>query len=38
MYARVIHGKIADLAEAKRGLDVDFPRIKGLPVSWAPTS
>jgi hypothetical protein len=31
MYARVIHAKIADLAEAKRGLDVDIPRIKGAP-------
>jgi hypothetical protein len=38
MHARVIHANIADLAEAKRGLDDDIPGIKGPPVSWAPTS
>ncbi len=39
MHARVIHANIADLAEAKRGLNEEvIPRIKGPPVSWAPTS
>jgi hypothetical protein len=31
MHARVINAKIADLAEAKRGLDEDIPGIKGAP-------
>jgi hypothetical protein len=32
MHARVIHANISDLAEAKRGLDVDIIRgIKGAP-------
>ena len=33
MHARVIHANIADLAEAKRRLDEDIARIRGLPVS-----
>ena len=31
MHARVIHANIADLAEAKRGLDEDIAGIKGAP-------
>ena len=31
MHARVIHANMADLAEAKRGLDEDIPGIKAAP-------
>ena len=39
MHAIVIHANIADLAEAKRGLDEEvIPMMKGASVSWGPTS